>query len=181
MAILRGEITSGDLYDCCIELSAWMLYLGGRAANVANGKQRAKELISSGHGLEKFREIIRLQGGDPRVCDDVTRLPHARNTVDIPAASAGFVEAMACESMGVASVVLGGGRERKEDAIDPAVGIVVHKRVGDAVKSGEPLCTVHYNADARLGEARGLIERAYRIAPAPPKTRRPLVHKVIGA
>ena len=68
----------------------------------------------------------------------------------------------------VAIVVLGGGREKKEDSIDPGVGIVFHKKTGDAVKKGEPLCTLHYNADARLAEARELIDRAYRITPAPP-------------
>jgi pyrimidine-nucleoside phosphorylase len=181
IAILRGEIVSGDLYDICIELSAWMLYLGGRTANVANGKQRAKELISSGQALEKFREIIRLQGGDPRVCDDVKRLPQVKQRVDVESAGAGFVNSIDCESVGVAGVVLGGGREKKEDSIDHAVGIIVHKKVGDAVAAGEPLCTIHYNSDARLAEARSLIDRAYKIGPSAPKSRRPLIHKVIGA
>jgi len=78
-------------------------------------------------------------------------------------------------------VVLGGGRERKEDTIDLAVGLEFHKKVGDIVKRGEPLCTMHYNSDARLSEARQLVEQSYHVAPAPPKQIRPLVHRVIGA
>ncbi len=181
IAILRGETDSGDLYDVCIELAAWMLYLGGRSANVANGKQRAAELIASGAALEKFREIIALQGGEQRVCDDPSRLPHAKNKLDITAAAAGYVAGIACESVGIAGVVIGGGREKKEDAIDPAVGMIVHKKVGDAVAAGEPLCTVYYNADRRLAEARSLLDRAWRISAQPPKEKRPLVHKIIGA
>jgi thymidine phosphorylase len=74
--------------------------------------------------------------------------------------------------------VLGGGRERKEDRIDPAVGIVVHKKVGDAVHAGEPLCTIYYNSDTRLNEARRLLEEGYTIASQPPVAR-PLIHSII--
>ena len=82
--------------------------------------------------------------------------------------------------MGIACVVLGGGREKKEDSIDPAVGIEFHRRLGDRIERDEPLATLHYNSDARLEEASGLVSGSYGIgeqAPAP----RPLVHKVIGA
>jgi len=179
--ILRGELRAGDLYDLCIELAAWMMYLGGRAANVANGKRAAAELVSSGKALEKFSEIVRLQGGDARVCDDMKILPHAKSQVVITAARAGYVNFIACEEIGIAACILGGGRERITDVIDPAVGVVIHKKVGDAVAAGEPLCTVHYNSDARLEEARRRITEAYRIAGAPPAKLRPLVHRVIGS
>src|ERR1700686_3455772 len=85
------------------------------------------------------------------------------------------------EQLGVAGVILGGGREKKEDKIDPAVGLEFHKRIGDAVERGEPLCTMYYNSDARLAEARRLVETAYRIEPAKPKSLPPLVYRVIGA
>ena len=86
-----------------------------------------------------------------------------------------------CEQLGVACVVLGGGREKKEDTIDPAVGLEFHKRIGDAVERGEPLCTLHYNSDARLAEARHLVETAYRIEAEKPKTIPALIYRVIGA
>jgi pyrimidine-nucleoside phosphorylase len=85
-----------------------------------------------------------------------------------------------CEQVGTACVVLGGGREKKEDKIDPAVGIMVRKKLGDPVALGEALCTVEYNSDARLEEARRLLLSAYTIAPQPPASLPPLVHQVIG-
>jgi pyrimidine-nucleoside phosphorylase len=181
IAILRGELNSGDLYDVCIELAARMLYLGNRTPDVAKGRQRAKELIEGGAALEKFREIIALQGGDPQVCDKVARLRHAEKQLEITSKKAGCIASIECESVGTAAVVIGGGREKKEDSIDPAVGIVVHKKVGDAVQSGEPLCTLHYNSETRLQEARLLLERAWQITPTPSSATRPLIHKVISA
>jgi pyrimidine-nucleoside phosphorylase len=94
--------------------------------------------------------------------------------------ASGFVEAIQCEQVGIASLVLGGGREKKEDTIDPAVGLVLHKKVGDPIQKGEPLCTIHYNSDARLGSAQSLLQQAYRIAEKPPVVRRPLIHRVIS-
>jgi len=86
---------------------------------------------------------------------------------------------MQCEQIGTASVILGGGRERKEDSVDPAVGIVLHKKVGDAVAGGEPLATIYYNSDERLHRARQMIAAACVIADEAPSTKRPLIHRVI--
>jgi thymidine phosphorylase len=77
-------------------------------------------------------------------------------------------------------VILGGGRERKEDSVDPAVGIVLHKKVGDRVAAGEPLATIYYNAEARAARARQLIETSCLISDSAPATKRPLIHKIIG-
>jgi thymidine phosphorylase len=137
-------------------------------------------MIASGKALEKFREIVRLQGGDPSVVDDPRRLPKARHTREVASPAAGYVASIACEQVGVAGCVLGGGRERKEDTIDPAVGLILHKKVGDRVAAGEPIGTIHYNSDARLDEARRLLELSYRIEPEPPRRLRPLVHGLIG-
>jgi thymidine phosphorylase len=87
---------------------------------------------------------------------------------------------MQCEQIGTACVILGGGRERKEDAVDPAVGIVLHKKVGDRVAAGEPLATIYYNAEARAARARQLIEASCQISDSAPATKRPLIHQVIG-
>jgi pyrimidine-nucleoside phosphorylase len=115
------------------------------------------------------------------VIDDPRRLAHARQTLDVTSPADGFIAATQCEQLGTACVVLGGGREKKEDAIDPAVGLEFHKRIGDAVTRGEPLCTLHYNANTRLDEARHLVETAYKIEPEKPKTIPPLIYRVIGA
>ncbi len=89
------------------------------------GKQQSARLISSGKALEKFRQMVELQGGDARVIDDAKRLPQAQHTMPVTSAKAGFVGSIQCEQVGTACVILGGGRERKEDSVDPAVGIVL--------------------------------------------------------
>jgi pyrimidine-nucleoside phosphorylase len=89
------------------------------------------------------------------------------------------VRAIRCEQVGVASMLLGGGREKKEDAIDPAVGLEVRKKIGDAVKAGETICTVHYNCETRVEEAKALLEGSFEIGEAAPRAR-PLVRKIIG-
>jgi pyrimidine-nucleoside phosphorylase len=169
-----------DLLEVSIELSAWMFFLAHRAPSVDQGRRLASELIANQSALNKFREIITEQGGDAGVIDDPKRLPQARHTSPFLSPSSGFVGAIQCEQVGVASLVLGGGREKKEDVIDPAVGLVLHKKVGDPVREGEPLCTIHYNSDARVNDARGLLQQAYHIAERPPATRRPLIHRVIS-
>ncbi len=177
--VLNGE-GPDDLRELCSELSAWMFMLGGRAASVAEGKRLAAEMIASGRARDTFREVIRLQGGDGGVIEDPSRLPQARNTTEIVSPRAGFVARIECEQVGVASMLLGGGREKTEDSIDPAVGIVLNKKVGGAVQAGEPLCTLHYNSEARLDEARELVEESFSIGPKPP-VRAPLLHRIIGA
>ena len=170
-----------DLAKLSLELAGWMFYLGGRVGSVEEGRTFAAQLVVSGRARAKLGEIISLQGGDATVLAFRDRLPTARTQVEVLANRAGYVASMQCEPVGTASVVLGGGREKKEDAVDPAVGIVLRKKVGDKVEQGEPLCTIHYNSDARLHEAKGLLEEAYRIEARPPKGARQLVHRVITA
>ncbi len=177
--ILRGGDPQ-DLRELCLELAAWMLQLGGAAETVSEGKQQSARLIRSGAALEKFRQMIELQGGDPHVIDDASHLPQAQHTMKVISARAGYVAAMQCEQIGTACVILGGGRECKEDAVDPSVGIVLHKKVGDRVVIGEPLATIYYNAEAKAQRARQLIEASCQIADAPPSVKRPLIHQVIG-
>jgi pyrimidine-nucleoside phosphorylase len=179
------EVLSGrgpaDLRDLSIELSAWMFYLGERTASVAEGRALARELITNGQAKAKFKQGIALQGGDPGVVDDYNRLPSARLRVDVPATVDGYVSATQCENLGTALAMLGGGREKKEDAIDPGVSLEFHKRIGDPVKKGYPLATIHYNADAKLAEAKSMIAASYAIAAEPPREIPPLIRRLIGA
>lgn len=176
--VLRGGGPE-DLRELCLELAGWMLHLGGVCKTVAEGKQQSAKLISSGQALEKFQQLVELQGGNPRVIDDPKRLPQAQHTMQVASAKAGYLASMQCEQIGTACVILGGGRERKEDSIDPAVGIVLHKKVGDRVAFGEPLATIHYNAEPKAQRARQLIEQSCEIGAAPP-AERPLIHRIIG-
>jgi pyrimidine-nucleoside phosphorylase len=177
--MLRGEGPE-DLRQLCLELAGWMLHLGGVSDTVAHGKKQSEKLIASGQALDKFRQMVELQGGDPRTIDDPKKLPQAKHTMTVSSPSSGYVATLQCEQIGTACVILGGGRERKEDSVDPAVGIVLHKKVGDAVSPGEPLATIYYNAEPRAARAKQLLEESYQIADAPPREKRPLIHRVIG-
>jgi len=178
LEVLRGE-GPHDLRELCLELAGWMFHLGGVASSLARGKSTAEQLITSGKALDKFRQMVELQGGDARVIDDPDRLPRAKHKLDVAAQSSGYVAAIECEAVGTACVVLGGGREKKEDSVDPAVGMILYKKVGDRVTAGESVCTIHYNSEARAQRAKSLLENSYRIADAPPAHARPLVHRVI--
>ena len=180
--LMRGKVNgNNDLLELTHELAAWMFYLGGKCASIDDGKRCSIELLASGQALAKFRELIEAQGGDSNVCSDTSLLPKAAFAVDIAATKDGFVHSIDCEQMGYASLVLGGGRLRKEDSVDPAVGIVLHKKVGSAVRRGDPICTLHYNDEKKFNEARDMILlKAYEIRTGTPAHSRPLVHKVIG-
>ena len=170
-----------DLRDLSIELSAWMFFLSERSKSVDEGRRLAEEMVSSGKAREKFKRGIRLQGGDERVVDETDRLPKARSRVDVLSESGGYITGTNCEQFGTALATLGGGREKKEDAIDPGVALEFHKRVGDPVKKGEALATIYYNADARLSEARSMIAASYFVAIEQPREKRPLIRRILGA
>jgi len=176
--VLQGDC-SNDLWQLCIELSGWMFSLGGISPNLEHGRELAAKLIASGQAMESFEKMIGLQGGDPRVVDDPKRLPQATHLGRVVSPQAGYITSIDCEALGTGAVVLGGGREKKEDSIDPAVGLVLHKKVGERVEKGDVLCTLHYNAESRATRARQMILESYRIGEAPPGKRRALVHRVI--
>jgi pyrimidine-nucleoside phosphorylase len=175
---LRGN-GPNDLRELCLELAGWMFHLGGVADTVEQGKLKAEKLVASGKALERFRQMVELQGGDARALDHPEKLPRAKYMHDVNSPKAGFITDMDCEAVGTACVVLGGGREKKEDAVDPAVGIVLHRKVGDRVAAGEPLCTVHSNSATRDARATKLLLKSYQIADASAVHTKPLVHRVI--
>jgi pyrimidine-nucleoside phosphorylase len=170
-----------DLRDLSIELSAWMFYLGERTKTVDEGRRLAANLIATGQAKEKLKQGIKLQGGDERIVDEPNRLPAAPFDADVLSEASGYVMATNCEQFGMALAMLGGGREKKEDAIDHGVGLEFRKRVGDPVKKGEPLATIHYNAGTRLAEAKNLVAAAYRIATEAPRDNPPLIRRILGA
>ncbi|HEY6337843.1 MAG TPA: thymidine phosphorylase, partial [Candidatus Sulfotelmatobacter sp.] len=169
-----------DLRELCLELAGWMLHLGGVSQTVSAGKQESAKLIASGQALDRFRQMVELQGGDPCAIDDVRKLPQARRSLQVLCAKNGYVASLQCEQVGTACVILGGGRERKEDSVDPAVGIVLHKKVGDRVSANEPLATIYYNSESRVARTQQLIEESCCISDSPPPEKRPLIHQVIG-
>jgi pyrimidine-nucleoside phosphorylase len=175
--VLRGEGPE-DLNELCTELAARMFQSGGVAGTVVQGKVLVEQLIASGKALDRFRQMVILQGGDARVIDDPGLLPRANLRQEVTSAQSGHVASIDCEAVGHAVVILGGGREKKEDAVDPAVGIVLHRKLGDAVAAGEPLCTVHANSETRAARAIELLLKSYRITETPPAQKK-LIHRVI--
>jgi pyrimidine-nucleoside phosphorylase len=170
-----------DLRELSLELSAWMFYLGEKTKNVDEGRKLAEAMIASGKAKEKFRQGIRLQGGDEHVIDQPQRLPKARSRLEVASSTSGFITRTDCEGFGIALAMLGGGRENKEDKIDHGVGLEFHKRIGDRVEKGEPLATIHYNSDAKLAEAKSLISGSYHIGESAPREKRPLIRRILGA
>ena len=170
-----------DLVQLSMELSAWMFFLGDRTKSVEDGRLLAEAMIASGQAKEKFKQCIRLQGGDERIIDDPKLLPQPKSKVDVTSPAAGFLTATNCEQLGTALATLGGGREKKEDTIDHAVGLEFHKRIGDRIEKGEPLVTIHYNSGAKLAEAQSLIAASYEIGEAAPGQSLPLLRRIIGA
>src|SRR5262249_16536477 len=177
--ILKGQGPE-DLRELCLELCAWMFLLGNRASDLQQGRELATKLIASGQALEKFTQVVRLQGGKVAAIDYPQALPQAQHRVEILSPAAGFITGIMCEKIGTAGVLLGGGRAKKEDSVDPSVGIIVHKKLCDAVTAGEPLCTVHYNSTERLERARPLILESYKIEATSTVKAPALIGRVIG-
>ncbi len=168
-----------DLESLSVELAARMLVLGGQAPDLAGATAAIRGALTSGAGLEKFREIIRNQGGDPAVIDDYARLPTAPDRDVVVADRDGVVTAMKAEAVGRAAVVLGAGRDRVDAAVDPAVGFIIAAPVGSAVRRGDTIMEIHHRAGRGLAEAQRLLAGAIVIAEEPVPAL-PLVLERIG-
>lgn len=154
-----------DFIDLCRELAAEMLLMGGAATSVDRGRSLYDELIESGAALEKMRQIIEAQSGNPRVADDYGLLPSAAREQAVFAPDAGYVQAIDAEAVGHASMSLGAGRSRLDSQIDSGVGLIVEARIGDRVERDSTLVTLLFNDEAHVEEAANSITRAYTIGP----------------
>ncbi len=136
-----------DLTDLVLTLGSQMVILAKKAETTQEAKAMLREAITSGKAIAKFKEFLQNQGGDASVVDDTAKLPQAKYQIELPAKKSGYVSRMVADEIGVASMLLGAGRATKEDTIDLAVGIVLHKKVGDKVSEGESLLTIHSNRE----------------------------------
>jgi pyrimidine-nucleoside phosphorylase len=168
-----------DLTELSVQLAARMVLEGGIAATLPEAEARVSDALASGRGLEKFRAMIAQQGGDPRVLDEPDRLPQARHCHKLRTARGGFVIGIDAELIGRAAVLLGAGRDRVEDAVDPAAGVVLLATVGEEVREGELLAELYYSDDSRLPAARALAEAACTVGDAPPAPQ-PLILETIA-
>lgn len=136
-----------DLTELVLTLGSQMVILAGKAKTTEEAKSMLKESISSGKALAKFKDFLTNQGGDASIVDDLSKLPQAKYKIELPAKQSGFVSRMIADEIGIASMILGAGRATKEDVIDLAVGLVLHKKVGDKVTEGESLLTIYSNRE----------------------------------
>jgi pyrimidine-nucleoside phosphorylase len=166
---LRGE-GPPDLEELCLVLGGWMLVLAGKAPNQEEGRKQLKELIKNGAALRKFKELIKNQNGNDTVTEDLTLLPRAAQKIRVRAEADQYVSRLQAETIGIAAMTLGAGRENKNSQIDPAVGIMIEKKIGDKVKAGETLAIIHAGAstDAKtLASVEEKILSAYSFAEEP--------------
>lgn len=136
-----------DLTKLVLTLGSQMVILAGKAKTSEEAKEMLLDAIHSGKALAKFKEFLANQGGDASIVDDLTKLPQAKYKIELPAKQSGYISRMVADEIGVASMILGAGRATKEDVIDLAVGLVLHKKVGDKVEEGESILTIYSNRE----------------------------------
>ncbi|ADU94694.1 pyrimidine-nucleoside phosphorylase [Geobacillus sp. Y412MC52] len=166
-----------DLTELCLTLGSHMVYLAEKAPSLDEARRLLEEAIRSGAAIAAFKTFLAAQGGDASVVDDLDKLPKAAYTSTVTAAADGYVAEMAADDIGTAAMWLGAGRAKKEDMIDLAVGIVLHKKIGDRVQKGEALATIHSNRPDVL-DVKEKIEAAIRLSPQP-VARPPLIYETI--
>jgi len=181
--LLRGKIDDGarPVLDLSIELSAHMLVLSRVDESLDAARARLQRALDSGAALERFRQNVEAQGGEPRVCDDPDRfLPLARESVKVESPRSGFVRSVNTTEVGHAIAAIGGGRIRVEDSIDPSVGFITEVKIGDHLKSGEAIGAVQCKDVVKGSEAAALIQGAYEVGDEPPGEIPRLVREVIN-
>ena len=167
-----------DFKEHCLVVASHMLVLGGAASDEEAGIALGRTALESGRAWERFRTLVSVQGGDVAAIDHPDRLPAARLVELVPAPRSAYLSCVHARLVGETAVMLGAGRTKKGEAIDPAVGVVVHHKVGDWVEAGQPLFTLHANDEARLPEARRLLLEAHTWSDQPVEPL-PLFYEVI--
>jgi pyrimidine-nucleoside phosphorylase len=168
-----------DLTKLSIELAARMIYLGKKAPTLDEARRTAEKHLVDGSAYKKFKQAVQAQGGNPQALDKFELLPNATGMREITSPRGGYVAAIDAEDIGVASNMIGAGRDRKEDTIDPAVGIILEVKVGEKVDAGSVLCRIYYTREDRVDEAAEMVEDAFRISGQKPDERE-LILEVVG-
>lgn len=179
--LLSGKVPEGDaLYEVCMLLGTQMLLLSKLAKTDEEARSMLKHAIDSGAGLGKLRSMIHELGGDETylTLEGMDKLCTVKKQIPIEAGEAGYVVGMQAELIGRAAQVLGAGRATKEDSIDPAVGLIMHKRVGDMVEKGEAFCTLYVNDETNLADAIATMRDAVCIGQKPDEVA-PMVYAVV--
>ncbi len=174
---LKGEGPK-DLEELCLTLGSRMVYLGGKAETVEEAREKLVDAIESGKAIETFKTFVAAQGGDPTIIDQPEKLPTAAHTFAVEAKQDGYISEIIANEIGIAASLLGAGRVTKESQIDLAVGLVLNKKIGDQVRKGDSLVTIHSNRED-VAEVMGKIYESYSISSEPVDSN-PLVYDVIS-
>ena len=163
-------------------LGTHMMILSKLAKTEVEAREKLETALSSGAGLKKLREMIAAEGGDPSYIDieKINELCRVRATLNVYPKRAGYISAMNAERIGTAAQILGAGRATKEESIDPAVGLVMKKRLGDFVRPDEPLCVMYVNDESKLNAALEMFHSAFEYSEKKPDYR-PMVYDVVRA
>ena len=184
--MLKGK-GSDDIKNLTLKIGAWMLKIGGITEDIEDGIKILQEKLKSGEGLEKFRELIKCQNGNPKVTEDYNLFPKARIIKDVMSSESGYVQKMETDKIGISACILGAGRLKVDSPIDFSAGLILRKKVGDYVEKGESLVTIHTNLPLPLlikegsegrSEAESMITSSYIIG-VKQAIKPPLIHKVI--
>ena len=147
--VLQGRVQN-DLSELSFQLAAEMLLLGKAADSLEEAMQLVQDLVNSGAAFRKFQEITAAQGGDPRALEDYSLFPKAKGIIALSAQESGIIQSIHCEQIGRLAVELGAGRQKVTDPIDPAVGFILNRKVGDKVEAGDQLMTIYYNDEEAM-------------------------------
>lgn len=177
LAVLRGEIAEGALFEVSVALASRMVSLSLHKS-VEESEDLVKNTLQSGRALERFAEMVEWQGGDPRAVYDPTRLPVAAYCQTVCAPRDGYLAELDAGEVGVSSLLLGAGRQKKGDPIDPAAGLILHKSPGEYVRAGEPLTTLYASSPSLFAESEKRFLSAVVLSEEPPAPR-PLLLRVL--
>lgn len=168
-----------DFTELCMTLGTQMLLAGGKAKDASEAQGMLREVIANQSALHKLAEFVTAQGGDATAVYDTSLLPAAQFLIPVKAVTSGYIQQIACDEIGICSLILGGGRETKESKIDLSVGLYLEKKTGDYVHAGEVLAWLHANNKEKAAIAEERFLKAYTIAPGPVPVKRTLIKGVI--
>ena len=168
-----------DLTKLCLELASRMIFLGKQAATLEEARLTAERHLVDGSAYKRFKDVVAAQGGNPQALDNFVLLPNATGAREIASPRAGYVSLIDAEDIGIAANMIGAGRDKKEDSIDPAVGIILEVKAGEKVEAGSILCRLYYTKEDRVEEAAEKVEDAFHISAQRPEERE-LILEVVG-
>lgn len=159
--LLKGKGPK-DLLELVLELGSRMVVMGQQAASLAETRAKLEQTIADGSALARFKAMIKAQHGDPNVVDDYSLMPHAKYQIEYPAQKGGVIAKLTADEIGMASMLMGGGRQKADDQLDYAVGIELHKKIGDSVQKGESIMTIWSNRED-IDDVKELLDQAVAI------------------